>query len=84
MRDDRRLNVIARGRLRAQRSATPRLADDGADPSPPPGPADVPQVSSGESPPAQGLVAILHPVLGCRRLAEPPAPATLLWAIPEC
>jgi hypothetical protein len=28
MRDDRRLNALARGRLRAQRGAAPRLGDD--------------------------------------------------------
>ena len=81
MRDGRRLNAIARGRLRAQRGAQPRLPADG-DGSPPA--RAVPQVSSDERLSAQRLVAILGPVLGCADLAEPPAPATLLWLTPEC
>ncbi len=81
MRDDRRLNVLARGRLRARRGAEPRLSDDD-------GRAArlerVSQVSPDESLAAQRLVAILEPVLGCRHLAEAPAPATWLWLPSEC
>jgi hypothetical protein len=81
MRDDRRVNLLARGRLRARRGAEPRLpADDDRRVRP----AGVPQVSADETPTAQRLVAILEPVLGCRHLAEPPAPATWLWLTPEC
>ena len=85
MRDQRRLNALARGRLRAQRSAAPRFdADrDGRDDGRAEG-AAVPQVSSAEILPRQRLVAILRPVLGCRGLAEPLATADLLWAIREC
>ncbi len=80
MRDDRRLNAMARGRLRARRGAEPRVAD-GSDAL---GRLQaVLQVSPAESPSAQTLVAILGPVLGCRHLAEPPAPATRLL-LPEC
>jgi len=81
MRDERRLNALARGRLRARRSAEPRLTNgDGA----PGRAAAVSQVSAAESPPTQRLVALLEPVLGCRHLAEPPAPATWSLLIPEC
>jgi len=80
MRDDRRLNALARGRLRARRGAAPRVADG----------TDVVerlqavlQVSPDESPSPQTLVAILSPVLGCRLPAEPPALATRLL-LPEC
>jgi hypothetical protein len=81
MRDDRRLNVLARGRLRARRGAEPRLSGDDDRRV---RPVFVPQVSADESPAAQRLVAVLEPVLGCRHLAEPPAPATWLWLTPEC
>jgi hypothetical protein len=81
MRDERRLNALARGRLRARRGAEPRLAD--REDTVARGRA-VPQVSPDDSPRAQRLVAILDPVLGCRHLAEPPAPATWLWPTPEC
>jgi len=81
MRDDRRLNVLARGRLRARRGAEPRLSGDDARRV---RPAGVPQVSVNESPAVQTLVAILEPVLGCRDLAELPAPAIWLWPTPEC
>jgi hypothetical protein len=47
LRDDRRLNALARGRLRAQRAAAPRLVDQERAPQPagrpavtPPGPAE--------------------------------------------
>jgi len=85
MRDQRRLNALARGRLRAQRSAAPRYDAE------PQGRGDgraagvaVSQVSSAEILARQRLVAILGPVVGCRRLAEPRATAGLLWATPEC
>jgi len=81
MRDERRLNALARGRLRAQRSAEPRLpARDGG----PPPPRRLPLPAAGESPAGQRLVAVLAPVIGWRDPAEPRAPATLLWLTPEC
>jgi hypothetical protein len=85
MRDQRRLNALARGRLRAQRSAAPRFdaEPEGRDDRCAAG-TDVSQVSSAEILARQRLVAILGPVIGCRRLAEPRATAGLLWAIPEC
>jgi hypothetical protein len=81
MRDDRRLNALARGRLRAQRGGQRRLpGDDGGRRGRP----AVPQVSTAEPPAVQTLVAILGPVLGCAEFAEPPAPATLLWLPSQC
>ncbi len=81
MRDERRLNALARGRLRARRGAEPR---HGGAENRPERTAAVAQVSSGESPAAQRLVAILEPVLRCGHLAEPQAPAILPWLIPQC
>ncbi len=81
MRDDRRLNALARGRLRAQRGAQRRLPadEDGRGRR-----GGVPQVSTPEKPAVQTLVAILAPVLGCADVAERPAAATLLWLTSEC
>jgi hypothetical protein len=81
MRDDRRLNALARGRLRARRGSEPRVHDGEARAA---RLGAVRQVSAVESPVTQRLVAILDPVLGCRLLAEPPAPATWLLLTPEC
>ena len=81
MRDQRRLNALARGRLKAQRGAQPRLPGGRSMAD---GPCAVAQVSSAECLSAQRLVAVLAPVLGCDDIAEPLAPATLLWLSPEC
>ncbi len=83
MREERRLNVLARGRLRAKRGAEPRLSADG-DEGPPRALRAEAQVSDGTRPAVGRLVAVLEPVLGCADLAEPPAPATLSWAPCEC
>jgi hypothetical protein len=81
MRSERRLNALARGRLRAQRGAEPRMQGrDGRVPRP----DGAPQVTADESASGQRLVAVLAPVIGCRDPAEPLAPASLLWLTPEC
>lgn len=81
MRDERRLNALARGRLRARRGAEPRLAGGDTGTARPRG---VPQVAADEHPPGQRLVAVFAPVVGWRDPAEPPATATLLWLPTEC
>jgi hypothetical protein len=81
MRDDRRLNALGRGRLRAQRGARRRLP---ADETTAGGGGPVRRVATAETPSVQPLVAILAPVLGCADVAGPPAAAALLWLTPEC
>jgi len=62
-RDERRLNALARGRLRARRGAEPRrVAPAGPDPR-------VRRITQS----AQALVAVLEPVLGCSPNSDPPA-----------
>jgi hypothetical protein len=61
-REHRRLNALARGRLRAQRAAEPRL------PEPAGAPARVRCITQS----AQRLVAVLDPVLGCWPNLDPP------------
>ena len=62
MRDGRRLNALARSRLRARRAAEPRFAAARQDSSCPAAAAPRSGTSSHES--NQSLVAILAPVLG--------------------
>jgi hypothetical protein len=81
MRDERRLNALARGRLRARRGAESRFRGTDGDAARPGGGS---QVAFAETLPRQRLVAVLAPVLGCADSAEPSAPATPLWLNPEC
>jgi hypothetical protein len=59
MRDDRRLNALARGQLRARRGAEPRLSPDGNNRAP----REAPMRAATASDAVPALVAILPAVL---------------------